>query len=95
VTDCAVGAGNRVRRLRELARYDRATLHAILDAALVAQVGFVDGGRPCVIPMFHASSVWAGVVPIAHTLGDPVPDPRLAEGTPVSPAIRALAGRRL
>lgn len=39
-----VRAGNR-------ADYDRATVHAILDAALVAHVGFVDGGRPMVIPM--------------------------------------------
>ncbi len=36
----------RVRRKPERGRYDRATIHAILDAGLVAHVGFVLDGRP-------------------------------------------------
>ncbi len=39
-----------VRRLPERAHYDRATVHAILDEALVCHVGFVHDGRPVVIP---------------------------------------------
>ncbi|MCU1463577.1 MAG: putative flavin-nucleotide-binding protein [Acidimicrobiales bacterium] len=39
-----------VRRLPARARYDRATLDAILDEGLVCHVGFVTGGRPFVIP---------------------------------------------
>lgn len=44
---------NRVRQLRELAHYDADSVHAILDAGLVAHVGFSEGGRPCVIPMLY------------------------------------------
>ena len=46
-----VGRDNKVRQLREMASYDKATVHAILDAALVAQVGFVQDGAPVVVPM--------------------------------------------
>jgi nitroimidazol reductase NimA-like FMN-containing flavoprotein (pyridoxamine 5'-phosphate oxidase superfamily) len=42
---------SRVRRLPDRASYDRATIHAILDAAPVGHVGFVADGRPIVIPM--------------------------------------------
>ncbi|MDX1690950.1 MAG: pyridoxamine 5'-phosphate oxidase family protein [Acidimicrobiia bacterium] len=44
-----------VRRLPERARYDRETIDAIIDAAFVCHVGFVDDeGRPVVIPTIHA-----------------------------------------
>ena len=42
---------NRVRQLREKGTYDREAVHAILDAALVAHVGFVQDGNPVVVPM--------------------------------------------
>jgi nitroimidazol reductase NimA-like FMN-containing flavoprotein (pyridoxamine 5'-phosphate oxidase superfamily) len=41
----------RVRRLPERASYDRASIDAIVDAALVAHVGSVHEGRPVVVPM--------------------------------------------
>ncbi len=44
---------NRVRQLRDNARYDMASVHRILDAGLVAQVGFVQDGEPVVIPMIY------------------------------------------
>lgn len=44
----------RVRQVRENARYDAETVHAVLDAGLVAHVGFVQDGQPFVIPMLHA-----------------------------------------
>lgn len=44
----------RVRRLHENARYDRGTIDAILDAALVCHLGFVHDGQPYVIPTLHA-----------------------------------------
>lgn len=44
---------NEVRQLREKARYDRPTVHAILDAAAVAHVGFEQDGQPLVVPMLH------------------------------------------
>jgi nitroimidazol reductase NimA-like FMN-containing flavoprotein (pyridoxamine 5'-phosphate oxidase superfamily) len=40
-----------VRRRRERGAYDAATVNAVLDAAIVAQVGIVVDGAPVVIPM--------------------------------------------
>jgi len=45
----------RVRRLAEKAVTDRATLHAVLDAGLLAQVAVVDSdGQPYVVPVAYA-----------------------------------------
>jgi len=44
----------RVRREPERGRYDRETIDAVLDAALVAHLGFVSDGQPFVIPTLHA-----------------------------------------
>src|SRR6476469_5585416 len=41
----------RVHRLPARARYDRAAVNAVLDAARVAHVGVVVDDRPLVIPM--------------------------------------------
>jgi uncharacterized protein len=41
-------------RYRERARYDRATVHAILDEALICHVGFVGERGPVVLPTIHA-----------------------------------------
>lgn len=43
-----------VKRLPEKARTDVPTLHAVLDAGLVAHVGVVDHGQPIVIPVAYA-----------------------------------------
>jgi nitroimidazol reductase NimA-like FMN-containing flavoprotein (pyridoxamine 5'-phosphate oxidase superfamily) len=43
-----------VRRLPQRAAYDRATVHAILDAGIVCHLGFVEDGRPVVIPTAYA-----------------------------------------
>ena len=44
-----------VRRVPGRGRYDRDTIHAILDAGLVAHVGIADdGGQPFVLPMAYA-----------------------------------------
>jgi nitroimidazol reductase NimA-like FMN-containing flavoprotein (pyridoxamine 5'-phosphate oxidase superfamily) len=50
----APSARTRVRRKPDRAAYDRATIDAILDEALVAHLGFVHDGRPCVVPTLHA-----------------------------------------
>lgn len=43
-----------VRRLAERGVYDRASIHAILDEALVCHVGFIaDDAQPFVIPCVH------------------------------------------
>jgi nitroimidazol reductase NimA-like FMN-containing flavoprotein (pyridoxamine 5'-phosphate oxidase superfamily) len=41
-------------RIRERVGYDRATVHAVLDEAVVCHVGFVVDGRPVVLPQLHA-----------------------------------------
>jgi uncharacterized protein len=43
----------RVRRVPKRAAYDRATIDAILDEALVCHVGFSSGDQPFVIPTIH------------------------------------------
>jgi hypothetical protein len=53
MSDYKLTSRNRVRRLRENARYDHQSVHAILDAGLVVHVGFVADGQPFVIPMIY------------------------------------------
>ena len=43
-----------VRRLPARGSYDSATIHAILDEALICHVAFVVDGQPFVIPTIHA-----------------------------------------
>lgn len=42
-----------LRRLAKRGVYDRETVHAILDEALICHVGFVVDGAPVVIPTIH------------------------------------------
>ena len=49
-----VSKQNKVRQLREYAVYDRETVHAILDAGIVAHVAFIQDGAPVVVPMLYA-----------------------------------------
>jgi uncharacterized protein len=72
----APSARTRVRRLPEKARYDRGTIDAILDEALVAHLGFVHEGQPFVIPTLHAR------------VGDVV----YVHGSAASRTLRALSG---
>lgn len=64
----------RVRRLPRLGHYDRASINAILDDALVGHVAFVDGEQPLAIPFLQAR--------IANNV--------LIHGSTASRAIRAL-----
>ena len=54
MTTTAPTERTRVRRLPDRGAYDRDTIHAILDAGCVCQVGVVDGGHPVVIPTAYA-----------------------------------------
>ena len=49
-----MSARTKVRRAPARGVYDRAAIDAILDEALVAHVGFVQGGQPYVIPTLQA-----------------------------------------
>jgi nitroimidazol reductase NimA-like FMN-containing flavoprotein (pyridoxamine 5'-phosphate oxidase superfamily) len=42
-----------VKRIPQRGHYDRDTVHQVLDAGMVAHVGFVADGRPFVIPMVY------------------------------------------
>jgi nitroimidazol reductase NimA-like FMN-containing flavoprotein (pyridoxamine 5'-phosphate oxidase superfamily) len=66
----------RVRRRAERASHDRDEVHAILDAALVCHVGFVDGRGPVVLPTAFAR----------------VGDGLVVHGSSKSPMLLALAG---
>jgi uncharacterized protein len=44
----------RVRRVPARGQYERETIDAILDEALISHVGFVHDGAPVVIPTLHA-----------------------------------------
>ncbi len=70
----APSARTRVRRLPARAAYDAPTIAAILDAGLVAHLGFVVDGQPYVIPTLYAR------------VGDAV----YVHGSTASRAIRAL-----
>jgi len=48
-----VSKQNKVRQLKEKADYDKATVHSILDSALLASVGFVQDSQPVVVPMLY------------------------------------------
>lgn len=65
----------RVRRHPERGRYERAEIDAIIDEALFCHAGFVDEGRPFVIPMIHAR----------------VDDELYLHGSPASRMLRELA----
>lgn len=48
-----VSKTNKVRQIREKAAYDKATVHRILDAGLLAHVAFVQDDAPVVVPMLY------------------------------------------
>ena len=78
-----------VRRSPEIARYDRATVHAILDEALVCHVGFVSDGQPYVIPTIH---VRVGEVLYIHGLPASRMLRTLTKGAPVCVTVTLLDG---
>ncbi|MEZ0362272.1 pyridoxamine 5'-phosphate oxidase family protein [Mycobacterium sp. pUA109] len=41
-------------RYRERARYDRGTVHGIIDEAVICHLGYLNGERPVVLPTTHA-----------------------------------------
>lgn len=79
----------RVRRMPARADYERETIEAILDEALVAHVGFAVEGQPCVIPTLHArvgESVYFHGSSASRTMR------ALAAGAPVCLTVTLLDG---
>jgi nitroimidazol reductase NimA-like FMN-containing flavoprotein (pyridoxamine 5'-phosphate oxidase superfamily) len=54
MSDYPITPRNRVRRLPKRGRYDRRTVHAIIDEALLCHVAFVSERVPYLIPTLHA-----------------------------------------
>lgn len=54
MSDYSIDKQNKVRQIREKAAYDRPTVHAVLDAGVVAHVAFIQDGAPVVVPMLYA-----------------------------------------
>jgi uncharacterized protein len=85
----APSARTRIRRLPDNARYDRATIDAILDEALVAHLGFVHDGQPFVIPTLHAR---VGDLVYVHGSAASRTLRSLARGIPVCLTVTLLDG---
>ncbi len=79
----------RVRRLPKRAAYDAATVTAVLDAGVVAHLGFIEDGQPYVIP-----TLYARVGDAVYVHGSPASRAMrvLAAGTPVCLAVTHLDG---
>ena len=84
-----VTAQNRVRRLPRRGHYDRETVHAIIDEALVCHVAFAIDGAPTVIPTLHARR---GDSLLLHGSSASRLLRHVADGHPVSVAITLLDG---
>src|SRR4051812_46048451 len=54
MADDTFSARTRVMRRPQRARYDRESIHAILDAASICHVGVVRDALPVVLPTIHA-----------------------------------------
>jgi uncharacterized protein len=80
---------SRIRRAPSRADYDRATIDAILDEALVAHLGFAVDGQPYVIPTLHARS---GDTVYVHGSAASRMVRTLAAGTPACLTVTLLDG---
>jgi nitroimidazol reductase NimA-like FMN-containing flavoprotein (pyridoxamine 5'-phosphate oxidase superfamily) len=79
-----------LRRLPARGSYERGTVHAILDEALIAHLGFaMDDGQPFVIPTIHAR---IGDVVYVHGSAASRMLRRLSAGVPVCLTVTLLDG---
>jgi nitroimidazol reductase NimA-like FMN-containing flavoprotein (pyridoxamine 5'-phosphate oxidase superfamily) len=89
VSEYEVSKRNRVRQIREYARYDSETVHGVLDAGLVGHVGFVQDGQPFVIPMIYGRE---GEVLYLHGASKSRVVKLLGSGAPVCVNVTLLDG---
>ena len=80
---------NRVRRMPKRGHYDRSTVHAIIDEALVCHVAFAVNGEPTVIPTLHARR---GEELLLHGARTSRLLRHVADGNPVSVAMTLIDG---
>ncbi len=79
----------RVRRLPDRGHYDRETIDAILDEAIVCHIGFVADGQPYCIPSLHAR---VGDVLYLHGSSASRMMRRLGEGEPCCVTVTLVDG---
>ena len=84
-----ITARNRVRRMPKRGHYDRKTVNAIIDEALVCHVAFAVEGVPTVIPTLHARR---GDNLLLHGARTSRLLKHIADGNPVSVAMTLLDG---
>ncbi len=84
-----ITARNRVRRLPKRGHYDRKTVNAIIDEALVCHVAFAVDGVPTVIPTLHTRR---GDDLLLHGARTSRLLKHVAAGNPVSVAMTILDG---
>jgi len=53
MSEFSVTKRNRVNRRADRGRYDKATIYGIIDETMICHIGFVQDGRPFVIPALH------------------------------------------
>jgi nitroimidazol reductase NimA-like FMN-containing flavoprotein (pyridoxamine 5'-phosphate oxidase superfamily) len=89
-----------VRRLPERGRYDRTSIDAVLDTALVGHVRYVVDGQPFVTPtaiwrtgerLFGHGSAASRMLRVTVRLGPPIVDPGNA-GPASPPSIGSWSG---
>ena len=80
---------NRVRRIPERGHYDKETIYAIVDEALICHVAFAVDGQPFVVPTIHARM---GDELILHGAKASRLLKHIEAGHPVSVAITLLDG---
>jgi len=88
-TDFAVTELNKVHRLPQRGHYDRETIYAILDAAIICHASFVQDGQPFVIPTLYArtdDTLLLHGAPASRLLR------HIAAGEPVSISVAILDG---
>ena len=83
------GKRTRVKRLPKRGHYDRQTIDAILDEALVCHIGFEAEGQPYVIPSLHAR---VGDVLYLHGSSASRMLRRLGEGVPCCVTVTLVDG---
>ena len=79
----------RVRRIPERGVYDRATIDAILDEALICHLAYVIDGEPRVTPTIHAR---AGDTLFVHGSNASTTLRTAKQGTPVAVEVTLLDG---
>jgi nitroimidazol reductase NimA-like FMN-containing flavoprotein (pyridoxamine 5'-phosphate oxidase superfamily) len=65
---------------------------AVLRVSLAAASAKSRSGPPSDDEADYGLPIWAGVLPVRTTIGEPVADPRLAPGVPVPEHVRRLVG---